>query len=482
MTMVGLTLILVGFSLFAGLIPSVTGNYSDQRFVLCVVSWLVVCHCLARAVFSGHKTTNTELLPWLLPFVLVLLSGEIYPAIYHVEPLMFAFFFVGLCLLGSQLSQTESLELITARVLSAIAFLALIYGFIALMNYGLALRDGNRAIDTTITWGFPNIRYWGHLATWLIPLIAAAQRSGALSALPLVRMLFMIAGALWWWMLFSTSARGSAIALFVGFSFVAVMFRGSAFGLLRSGGTQLLAGGLLWMLLTFLVPWFLFGAVELREVDVDSSGRMPLWREAWEMSLVNMPFGLGPLSWLTHPVISDVYANSKSYGHPHNMYLLWAAEYGWISIMALAIAVVGIGRALVARGSKHRASGLDATLMAGFTLSVVAASVHAGVSAVFMAPASMLTGFLVFTLFLALLQASPLNTVAPRRASATPLIRFSAGLVLVLSLVAGGWWLSEVWRYYQDNMDDRLTYKGDGAIYSPRFWSHGDFPRQLNMD
>ena len=482
MTVVGLTLTLVGFSLFAGLTPSVTGNYSDQRFLLCVVSWLVVCFCLARAVFYGRKTVNTELLPWLLPFILVLLSGEIYPTIYHVEPLMFAFFFLGICLLGGQLSLTASLELITTRVLSVIAFLALIYGLIALMNYGLALRDGNRAIDTTITWGFPNIRYWGHLATWLIPLIAAAHRSGALSALPVVRMLFMIAGALWWWMLFSTSARGTAIGLVVGSLFVVVLFSRSAFGLLRSVGTQLLAGGLLWLLLTFLVPWFFFGAVELREVDVDSSGRMPLWREAWEMSLVNMPFGQGPLSWLTHSVISDAYANSKSYGHPHNMYLLWAAEYGWISIMALAIAVVGIGRALVARGSKHRASGLDAALMAGFTLSVVAASVHAGVSAVFMAPASMLAGFVVFALFLALLQASSPNTTAPRQASTTLLIRFSAGLMLVLSLVAGGWWMSEIWRYYQDNMEDRLTYKGDGAIYSPRFWSHGDFPRQLKAD
>tara|TARA_B100002003_G_scaffold223508_1_gene228090 strand:- start:37178 stop:38626 length:1449 start_codon:yes stop_codon:yes gene_type:complete len=482
MILVAFSFLVVGSSLFAGLIPVGAGNYAEQRFLLCLVVWLAVCLCLGKYVAYRDHAAKIGWLPWLLPLIIVFLSGEFYAAAYDVEPLMFAFFFLGCCLCADHLSQSGSLSLQLGRILTVIALLALIYGFIALMNYGLALRDGNTEVDTTVTWGFPNIRYWSHLATWLIPLIAAAQRFGSLSTLPVVRGLSVLAGSLWWWMLFSTSARGSALGLLVGCLVVAVFFKRHTLDWLRSFGIQLLGGGTLWLLLTLILPWLFFGAADLREIDADSAGRMPLWREAWEMSLVNFPFGMGPQSWLTHSIISDEYANSKSYGHPHNMYLLWAAEYGWISLAALAIAVAGIMKSLLVRSSAYVEKGRDATVMAGFTASVVAAGVHSGFSAVLMAPASMLTGFLVLTLFLAMLQA-PLQGDSQRLSvPARRLVRLSAGFALLAVLAVGPLWIQEVWRYYQDNLEDRLTYKGQGSIYSPRFWSHGDFPRQRSAD
>lgn len=478
MALMFLALVVIGFSLFAGLIPSATGNYADQRLLLCGVTWSVCCFSLASITFRGVQSPDFRLLIWLLPLIAVFLSGELYPATYRVEPLMFACFFLGSCLCGGLVSQHNDLNLTLRRMASLVTFMALIYGFIALMNYGLALHEENAEIDTTLTWGFPNIRYWSHLATWLVPLFAIAHHKGVLSDLPLMRGLYLFTGALWWWMLLSTSARGSILGLVLGFAVVVVLFGRQALIWLKLAGVQLAGGLMLWFGLTVLIPWFLFGSVDLREVDADTSGRMPLWREAWEMSLVNFPFGMGPQSWLTHSIISDEYASSKSYGHPHNMYLLWAAEYGWISLVALAIAVGGIMKSLLVRGAAYVEKGRNATVMAGFTASVVAAGVHSGFSAVFMAPASMLTGFLVLTFFLALLQA-PFQDDSPRSfVPARPLVRLSAGLALLAVLVVGPLWIQEVWRYYQDNMEDRLTYKGQGSIYSPRFWSHGDFPRQ----
>lgn len=482
MALIFLALITIGFSLFAGLIPSVTGNYSDQRLLLVGVTWSVCCFSLASITFRGVQFSDSRLLIWFLPLIAVFLSGELYPATYRVEPLMFAGFFLGSCLCGRLVSQHNDLNLTLRRIASIATFMALIYGFIALMNYGLALRDKNADIDTTLTWGFPNIRYWSHLATWLIPLFAIAHQKGVLSDLPLMRGLYLFTGALWWWMLLSTSARGSILGLALGSAVVFVLFRRQALIWLKSVGVQLAGGLVLWFGLTVLIPWFLFGSLDLRHVDADSSGRMPLWHEAWEMSLVNFPFGMGPQSWLTHSILTDAYANSKSYGHPHNMYLLWAAEYGWISLTALAIAVAGIMKSLLVRSSAYVEKGRDATVMAGFTASVVAAGVHSGFSAVLMAPASMLTGFLVLTLFLAMLEA-PLQGDPQRLSVPTrPLARLSAGAALLAVLTVGPLWMQEVWRYYQDNMEDRLTYTGQGSIYSPRFWSHGDFPRQLVQD
>ena len=462
------TLLLIGFSLFSGLIPNVSGSYSDQRFLLCILSWFVVCFCLYRITSRRYPVANPKWLPFFIPLVLVFLSGELYPTTYHVEPLMFAFFFLGSCLFGDYLASKRNLDLIVTRCLSAVSLLVLFYGFIALMNYSFAVADGILEIDTKIIWGFPNIRYWSHLATWLIPLLALAQCSASLSSLPIVRGLFALSGCFCWWILISTSARGSALGLLVGVFVVVVLFRRFSVDW----------GASLWLVLTVLFPFLIFGAVELRGVETDSAGRIPLWQEAWEMSLVNFPFGLGPQSWLTHPTMTEAYADSKSYAHPHNMYLLWASEYGWVSVAGLLILVSGIIKSLIHRCSDCTVGGRELTVMAGFTASIVAAGVHSAFSAVLMAPASMLTGFVVLSLFLGLLGAPSQERLHSSRALPHSLVRVLAGGTLLVSLVVGPVWIHETWRYYKDNMEDRVTYKGQGSIYSPRFWSHGDFPRQ----
>lgn len=475
----GLTVILTGFAMFAGLLPTITGNYSDQRFLLCVTIWLTSCLLLARKLVYRNANPSGKWVLWILPFVAVLALGELYPSTYRVEPLMFAFFFLASCLFGAYLARIKDQDLAIGSTSVLIGLLALLYGCIAVMNYGFALHDKNPEIDEVITWGFPNIRYWSHLATWLLPVLAIAQRCEFLSAVPLARILVFFAGAIWWWMLITTSARGSFLGLIVGAAMVGLLLRKSALMWLRAMAGQMAGGVALWVALTMVLPWMLFGFAEPRGVDMDSSGRLPLWQEAWEMSLVNFPFGMGPQSWLTHTTITDALAYSKHFGHPHNMYLLWASEYGWISIAAFGFAVLGIGKSVLARTIEHRSSGKAETIMAGLLASTVGAFVHAGVSAVFMAPASMMVGFLVLSMFLGKFH-SPVVTTQER--ASRPLEPFakniSTGVALIVCLVSGSFWMGEIVRYHEDNIEDRQVYKGQGSIYSPRFWSHGDFPRQ----
>ncbi|WP_153633682.1 O-antigen ligase family protein [Marinobacter salsuginis] len=477
--LLGLTLLLTGVGLFAVLLPGTSWAYSDQRFVLCIAIWLTTCFLLFQKLAFRRTDSSGDWLFWILPFLTVFVLGELCISTYRVEPLMFGFFFLSVFLFGAYLSRIEELDIAIGRASILIGILALLYGCVSLMNYGLALSDKNPDIDEVITWGVPNIRYWSHLATWLIPLLAVAQRCESLSALPLVRFLIFSSGAIWWWMLITTSARGSILGLIVGAALVGLLLRKAALVWLRAAVGQMAGGIILWLVLTLIVPWMLFGFAEPRSVDLNSSGRLPLWREAWEMSLVNFPFGMGPQSWLTHSIITDTLDNSSHLGHPHNMYLLWAAEYGWISIAAFGFAVAGVGKSVLARTIEHRSSRKAETIMAGLMASTVGAFVHAGVSAVFMAPASMLVGFLVLSMFLGKFQ-SPV--VATRERTSRPLVFFaknvSVGVVLVVCLVSGFFWMGEVVRYYKDNIEDRQTYKGQGSIYSPRFWSHGDFPRQ----
>jgi hypothetical protein len=242
----------------------------------------------------------------------------------------------------------------------------------------------------------------------------------------------------------------------------------------------LLAGIVIWLLLSVVIPSFMESGIQVRTIKADSSGRIPLFIEAWKMSLQNFPFGMGPQSWLTHKPITEAYATGKKFGHPHNMYLMWAAEYGWLLIAAMALVVIQAIRNFWRRRTELFESG-DSTqllLLAGFTASVSAALFHAGVSAVFMAPGSMLVGLFVLIGFWALILPSGLGAKAPLRAFNHRRRLAFAGLLSIVFVIFWAFWMTEVWRYYQDMRADEIYYlkhESEGTL--PRFWFHGNYPR-----
>jgi len=294
---------------------------------------------------------------------------------------------------------------------------------------------------------------------------------------------FVLVGAgLWWWILLLTTGRGSALGIAFGMILTMLLFGRKALPWLRLSLVYLFAGVIIWLLLSVIVPSFMADGVQVRSIKADSSGRMPLFIEAWAMSMQNFPFGMGPQSWLTHETLTENYANSKKFGHPHNMYLMWAAEYGWILLAALGLVVV---QAISYFWAKRRQvlageSADHVFLLAGFTASVSAAMFHAGVSAVFMAPGSMLVGLFVLIAFWALIVP---NRCAPEADNATmPSLRNRTVAAIFASvLVLGVWfaWMKEVVIYYQDMRHDEVNaYESVGEGILPRFWFHGNFPRR----
>jgi len=475
---VSLSVVCFSVALFAALFPVNVDYYSIQRFVFCAVIWLAAWIPLIEKQRRGESGSRDSVLLWFAPLLVSFLSGELYGATYRVEPLMFFFFFFAALVFGSRLAQSVCFELTVARFLSVAALSSFVYALVSLMNYSFALLEGLENFDFALAWGVPNKRYWSHLATWVIPLLAAAQYKSSLTSFPSIKVLVFISGGAWWWILFSTSARGAAIGLMVGALVGVFLFRRGALEWGRCFVWQLLAGLASWVVLTLLIPDLLYGSPTSPGIRSGTSGRIPLWDEAWQMSLLRFPIGLGPQSWLTHPPITDAYANGKQFGHPHNMYLLWAAEYGWILICTMVLAALGVARKLRARRLEYLAAKRDATLINGIVVSTVAACVHASVSAVFMAPASLLIGFLVLTTLFAWLQ------IPDARYSRIPkqyrweqrFLRIAA----MLSILLGVLWFGEIYRYYQGNLEDRSVYKGQGMmLYTPRFWSHGDYPRQF---
>ena len=163
------------------------------------------------------------------------------------------------------------------------------------------------------------------------------------------------------------------------------------------------------------------------------------------------------------------------------MYLMWAAEYGWFLIFAMGLVVIQAIRYFW----KRRIEAIQSEnpeyllLLAGFTASVSAALFHAGASAVFMAPGSMLVGLFVLIGFWALVLPSVSSRGEVQLASKSSQHRMGVSRILAVAfIVLWVLWLGEVWRYYQNmRLDESYYFEHENEGMLPRFWFHGNYPR-----
>ena len=475
--------------LFADLLPLPFGGYADQRFALIVLSGLLSLLSIVSYAWRWPVNPVSAFRVWfptlLLCVAYLLLSLPYLSQPYAwVEPGMYGFFFLSTFAAGAMLCWAASGVVYSRYLPAIIAACCTFYGLASINVYLFAVFDGVTDLVDFIPWGFVNIRYWSHIATWCLPLMPLAVLVGPLKENRLWQGFVLLGAGLWWWILLLTTGRGSALGIVFGVVLAVCLFGRHALPWLKVFLKYLVAGILIWLILSVAIPSLMAEGVQVRTIKADSSGRMPLFVEAWAMSLQSFPLGMGPQSWLTHELLTDTYANSRKFGHPHNMYLMWAAEYGWLLMAALGLVVVQAvryfwqkRRQVLSEPPTNRV-----LLLAGFTASVSAALFHAGVSAVFMAPGSMLIGMFVLIAFWALIipaadaddsQPNPQSVPAPWKRAVIAII------VSAVLLTAWFGWAREVAIYHQDMRQDEESYyeEGAGGIL-PRFWFHGNFPRQ----
>lgn len=471
--------------MFADFLPTYGGAYADQRFLL--VGLVGFLSCVATIWFLFKAIPSAKLSQQLLPaitFILgfsVLSLGFIKKNYAFVEAGLYSFYFAAIVFSGLVLAMQGLVHRYLEIFVSVAAGSCFLYGAMSVNVYLFALADGQADLSDLIPWGFVNIRYWSHVATWFLPILPLAVLIGPLREYRLWRSLVAIGAGIWWWIIFLSASRGSIVGVVTGVLIITLCFGRQSWPWLRHFTAYLLLGGVAWLVLSVLVPSLFLGEIELRSVHATSSGRLPLFQEAWQMSLQHFPFGMGPQSWLTHDLLTQEYVESSKFGHPHNMYLMWAAEYGWLLVFLIAVFAVHCTflfwkrrNALLLEGSAK-----NIAVLCGVAASVIGALVHAGVSAVFIAPGSMLVGVLVLAGFWALIVPSGLfevrgvktNTKSSGRLMFTA---FLAPLIVLLWLL----WLGQVHAYYVDMRTDEIYYKEElKQPTMPRFWLHGNFPR-----
>jgi hypothetical protein len=361
----------------------------------------------------------------------------------------------------------------------------LLYAFVSLVWYVLLMGDTPDADTVTVLpWGFENIRYWSHVATWILPLFPVILNNETIRKHRRFFLLVCASFGIWGWILFLSGARGSIIAILAGFLVCYFVAPEPLRFQFRRRFTYLIVGALfLTFLLEYLVPSLLSDVKIPSFPRVSMSGRWPLWLEAYEMGKVNFPFGMGPQSWLTHEVLTGDYLASKRYGHPHNMYLLWAAEYGWLFVGGLFCGVMWVLRYVFVK--LNRLALCDprrALLMLALLHSFTAACIHAVVSAVFIGPASLLVGWFVIVGILRMTfptrQEIHPKTVESRTWWSKAL--YACAVALALSF---NWYWDALLGYRRAADEDRSCYTSIDAFVGngPRFWLHGDFPRPSSL-
>lgn len=476
-----LTVLSIVYVLYVDFVPTVFGEYSDQRIFLALS--IVVITSTISLFLSMRQRLGAALLS-LLPFsfffatlfIALIQGGEYdYSA---TEPGLYILYFLAFGFTGHVLGAhglAKDAGIIFIYIISLAMFF---YSGMTITLYTYAILDDYSRLDQILPWGFVNIRYWSHVATWLIPLLPLALLVGSWQHHRLWRILIIFSAAVWWWLVFLSSSRGTMAGVICGSLFVLILFgRGAlpwAKSLLKFAGF----GVLVWLTLSVLVPNLVFEQVQIRGLKAHSSGRWPLWQEAWMMSLQNLPFGMGPQSWLTHSIFTSEYRSASKVAHPHNMYLMWAAEYGWISILGFsALCGLALKRMINTVLAVRLNNESDIKWLVGFTASIVAVLVHAGVSAVFIAPGSMLIGLFVLSIFWALIEPFGRSQNVPGRLMLwqQALVRLAfVSLFVVLSLT----WFKGVLNYHRAMVEDFPYYKEEvGMGHLPRFWFHGYFPR-----
>ncbi|MBL3554943.1 MULTISPECIES: O-antigen ligase family protein [Marinobacter] len=471
--------------LFADFLPTYAGSYADQRFFLVgltgFVSIVATIYIATRGAPS--KKTVFALLPALLfIFAFPVLSIPFREQLYvFVEPGLYSFYFATTILGGLVLVTLGGVNRYVEVFVSIAAVACFFYGAMSVNVYLFALVDGQADLSDLIPWGFVNIRYWSHVATWLLPILPLAVLIGPLRKYRLWRVIVATGAGLWWWIILLSTSRGSMIGIASGVLLATLFFGRQSWPWLKQFIVYFLIGGAIWFFLSVLVPSLFFGETELRSLHATSSGRMPLFIEAWQMSLQNFPFGMGPQSWLTHDLLAQEYLESRKFGHPHNMYLMWAAEYGWLLILLLMILALQLTLSFWRRRTTSLIEGKvdEVLILSGVASSLLGALVHAGVSAVFIAPGSMIVGLHVLVAFWALVAPKVFRPESRGYNARTPaklaLASSSAAVVAVL------WWLwvGQVHTYYLDMKADEIYSQEHLKEWTtPRFWFHGNFPRR----
>lgn len=354
----------------------------------------------------------------------------------------------------------------------AVIAASLLYGAVIVVVVAAAVvtKVPLEAADLVI--GYDNHRFWNHVQTVSLPLLAAASGGPSLGRRwqQFARVALVISLA----MLFATAGRATLLAIIVGLSVSWFLVPKEAATVSRALGSAALVAGVLVAGLAAVSPSRPDGlpthepsALNGSRLTSDSA-RYYLWGIALRNIEQSPWHGIGPMHFAHR-------FNDKA-AHPHNLYLQIAAEWGIPMLVLLSAGAFVILLALLRRTKEERD---PHRRFEGATLFMtwIAVAVDACFSGSLVAPVSQ-----VWIAFLAGWTAAWLTverTAPPlgRGLSTTALrIPLVAVTVLIAFALGGLWWsIAQEVSDLNAHLQSQIERFPPVHRLSPRFWIHGWF-------
>ncbi len=353
------------------------------------------------------------------------------------------------------------------RWLSATVVAAASYTVLVTILFIAARVSGESPPLSELFSGYDNHRFYSHVQTVVLPLLAIATNSQSVPRR--VRWVAWLSGVLGFALLIAGAGRATALALLVAGGVGVCLFGQPAYRWLRHLGLAAGLGAAVFMLGFVVVP-VLAGSVSTLDLTVhrhslqSDHSRLYLWRLALEYVHHSPWLGIGPMHYAHYP-------NLKA-AHPHNVYLQIAAEWGIpMLLIVLAVALRAFRRfhcAICSCGDEDQKS-----VGAGLFCACVAVAVDGFFSGNFVTPMSQVWIALLIGWSIHWIRAQAERpTRLPK--SAWPVSCLAIALVLLLSQ---GWLIFSAYAQARKTAQIKIVqpdFVGSQRI-NPRFWSHGWF-------
>lgn len=322
-----------------------------------------------------------------------------------------------------------------------------------------------------IFFGYLNHRFFSHVQTVMLPLLALVTTS----ARPAERALRWTAGfaaVAGFALLIVGAGRATALAIGAGALLSLLLFRRSAWWLVAHLGLAAGLGGLLYLLTVVALP-ALVGTAPSDALALEAAGmrsdhaRFQLWWLAWEYIESAPWLGVGPMHYAHYP-------NPKA-AHPHNLYLQFAAEWGlpW-ALAALTAATWGLLR--LANAIRACSCPQQTSVGVGLFTAWLAVAVDAMFSGNFVMPMSQVSIAFLAGWSISWLRRSASPAEQAVRSIALP---HRAGRIAAMVVLLSQMWL--VWSIWPEaaQLTQHLEQVKEQIVrnvrVNPRFWSHGWF-------
>ena len=339
-----------------------------------------------------------------------------------------------------------------------IAFGLLVYFFQMLVAFGAGVYAGTSVNRTLIVHHISNVRFFNHIQVLTLPLlIIFSLRSEFL----LSRRLCFCVAVLSVSVLFFLSARAAIASLFVS-AFVMLSLIKDRTLVFRYLSTTL-AGGLFFLIVFKGIPAFIYGLPEVPlVVNLNSAGRWALWSEGLILLKEHWLLGVGGMQY--------GYWSQLGFGHPHNIGLQIALEYG---VPALFIVLFFVGRFLM-RLTRMLRKNEFSSFQIGCCWAFVATLGVAMFSGVWVAPLTQLLLVMIVAPLIGPYISSYKASQPANKAIKLKLPGWSLKFVLLAMIISFVVLLfNEIERHYES-----IDYsKIEKPLYAPRFWQESSWPK-----